>query len=67
VLYLLKVDALIAASVFTAAGFVIAALFAFEQAKALFAARRFFASSFAISRSVSRNAGREPAFRHRFQ
>ena len=66
-LYLLKVDALIAASVFTAAGFVIAALFLFEQARALFEARRFFASSFAISRSISRNVGREPVYRHRFQ
>jgi hypothetical protein len=67
VLYLLKVDALIVASVFGAAGFLIAALFVIEQVQGLLEAHRFFARSFAISRSFSRNVGREPAFRHRFQ
>ena len=66
-LCLLKVDALIVGSVFGAAGFLIAALFIFEQAKGLLEARRFFASSVAISRTFSRNASREPAFRPRFQ
>ena len=66
-LYLLKVDALIAALVFGAAGSLIAAQFVIEQAKGLLQARRFFASSFAISRSVSRDIGGEPVFRHRFQ
>lgn len=66
-LYQLREDALIAGSVLGVAGFVIAGLFVIEQAKALFAARRFFARSFAISRDRSRNSGREPAFSPRFQ
>jgi hypothetical protein len=66
--YLLKVDALIALLVFIPAGLFILALFAWQEAKALAAARhrifqrvltfttdpRFFANPFAISRSVSR-------------
>jgi hypothetical protein len=66
-LYLLKVDALIAASVFGAAAFLIAAVFVFEQAKGVLEARRFFARSFVISRSVSRNVPRDQAASHRFQ
>ena len=65
--YLLREDALIAGSILGVEALVIAALFAIEQAKALFEARRFFARSFAISRSRSRNSGREPEFLPRFQ
>jgi hypothetical protein len=52
--YLLKVDALVAVCVFTVAGLIILGLNVWEQAKALAAARRFFANPFRISRSVSR-------------
>jgi hypothetical protein len=66
--YELKVDLLIAGIVFSFAGFIILILFAWEQAATYAAARRrilqrlsslvteprFFASSFAISRNLSR-------------
>ena len=66
--YALKVDALIAGSVFAAAGFMILILCAWQEWRALAAARyriydrlaalttqpRFFANPLAISRSVSR-------------
>lgn len=67
-LYLLKVDALIALFVFVPAGLFILTLFVWQEAKAFAAARhrifqrlrtlttepRFFANPLAISRSVSR-------------
>ena len=56
-LYLLEVNALIVAFVFSAAGAVILAMFAWQ----------FFANSFAISRSFSRFAGREHAVSHKIQ
>ena len=70
--YLLKVDALITAFVFSFAGLSILLLFAWQEAKAYAAARhriykrlatlitqpQIFASSFAISRSFSRPANR---------
>ena len=69
-LYLLKVDALIAVFVFAGAGLLILALLALEEAKAYAAARhriykrvstlitqtQFFASPIAISRSLSRSS-----------
>jgi hypothetical protein len=54
VLYLLKVDALIAGLVFAGAGVVIAGLYIGEQVKTIVEAHRFFAKRFAISRSLSR-------------
>jgi hypothetical protein len=54
VLYLLKVDALIAGLVFAGAGVVIAGLFIWEQVKTIVEAHRFFAKRFVISRSLSR-------------
>jgi hypothetical protein len=79
--YLLKVDALIAAFVFTSAGFFLLALFAWQEAKAYAAARhriysrlatlvtqpQFFANSLAISRGFSRTGGRQHAASHRIQ
>ena len=73
-LYLVKVDVLIAAFVFGGAGLVILALFAWEEAKAYAQVRQsiqkritsfitkpeFFATSLAISRSFSRSDGRRP-------
>ena len=56
-LYLLEVNALIGAFVFSTAGVVILAMFAWQ----------FFANSFAISRSFSRFAGREHAVSHKIQ
>ena len=56
-LYLIEVNALIGAFVFSAAGMVILAMFAWQ----------FFANSFAISRSLSRFAGREHAMSHKIQ
>jgi hypothetical protein len=67
VFYLLREDALIAGSILGVEAVVLAGLFVIERAKALIEARRFFAKSFAISRSRSRNSGREPAFIPRFQ
>ena len=66
--YLLKVDALIGAFVFSGAGLLILAMFAWQEAKAYAAARqriyrrlltlveepRFFANSFVNSRNTSR-------------
>ena len=68
-LYLLEVNALVAAFVFAGAGLIMLGLFAWQEAKAYAAARqrmyqriatlvtqpRFFANSFAISRSGSRS------------
>jgi hypothetical protein len=79
--YLLKVDALIGAFVFSGAGLVILAMFAWQEAKAYAAARhriyrrlatlmaqpQVFANSFAISRSLSRIRGHEHAASHRIQ
>jgi len=79
--YLLKVDALIAACVFAGAGLIIFALFAWEQARALAAARhriyerlsiltkqpQLFANPLVISRSVSRSERRDLITSHRFQ
>jgi len=79
--YLLKVDALIGAFMFFAAGLLILAMFAWQEAKAYAAARyriykrlttlvaqpHFFANSFAISRSISRFGGREHAASHKIQ
>ena len=80
-LYWLEVDALVAALIFGAAGFMILSFFVFEQARALAAARhriygrlanlttrpQFFANSLAISRSVSRTERRDHVPAHRFQ
>jgi hypothetical protein len=80
-LYLLKVDVLIAAFVFAGAGLIILALIAWQEAKAYAAARhtiqkrisslitqpQFFASSFAISRSFSRPDERSQHAPHRTQ
>jgi len=79
--YLLKVDALIGAFVFSGAGLVILAMFAWQEARAYAAARhriyrrlatliaqpQVFANSFAISRSLSRIGGREPVVSHKIQ
>jgi hypothetical protein len=79
--YFLKVDALIAAFVFSSAGFFLLALFAWQEAKAYAAARhriyrrlatlvtqpQFFANSPAISRGFSRTDGRHHAASHRIQ
>jgi hypothetical protein len=79
--YLLKVDALIGAFVFSGAGLVILAMFAWQEAKAYAAARhriyrrlttlitqpQVFANSFAISRMVSRIGSREPVASHKIQ
>jgi len=79
--YLLKVDALIGAFVFSAAGLLILTMFAWQEAKAYAAARHriyrrlatlitqphFFANSVAISRSISRFDGREHAAPHKIQ
>jgi hypothetical protein len=79
--YLLKVDALIGAFVFSIAGFFILAMFAWHEAKAYAAARhriyrrlatlvtepQFFANSFAISRSFSRVGGHSHAASHKVQ
>jgi hypothetical protein len=79
--YLLKVDALIGAFVFSGAGLVILAMFAWQEAKAYAAARhriyrrlttlmtqpQVFANSFAISRIVSRIGSREPVASHKIQ
>jgi hypothetical protein len=54
VLYLLKVDALVAGSVFAAAGMLILLLFVWEQAKALVTTRHLFASQITNSRTISR-------------
>ena len=73
--YLLKVDALIGAFVFSGAGLIVLAMFAWEEAKAYAAARHriykrlatlvaqphIFANSFAISRTASRIGGAEHA------
>jgi len=58
VLYLLKVDALVAGSVFAGAGMLILLLYVWEQAKALVAARHLFANRFANSRTISRSESR---------
>jgi len=79
--YLLKVDALAAAVIFAGAGLVILVLFAWQEAKALVAARhriykrlskfttqpQLFANPLAISRSVSRSEWRDHDSSHRFQ
>ena len=57
--YLLKVDALVAGSVFAGAGMLILVLFVWEQAKVLVAARQFFTRPFAISRVISRAESRD--------
>ena len=66
-LYLLKIDALIAASVFGATGVVIVAFFVFEQTKALLEAHRFFANPVAISRRVRETPVVKPALPRRFE
>jgi hypothetical protein len=77
--YMLKVDALIAVFMFSGAGLLILAMLAWQEAKAYAAARhriykrlatliaepQFLANSFAISRSFSRNYGRDHAVSHR--
>jgi len=79
--YLLKVDALVMAFVFSFAGLSILLLFAWQEAKAYAAARhriykrlatlitqpQIFASSFAISRAFSRPANRSEAGSPRIQ
>ena len=79
--YQLKVDLLVAAFVFGIAGLLIAALFAYQEAKAYAAARhriyqrlatliaqpQVFANSFAISRAFSRSHGRENVASPKFQ
>ena len=79
--YMLKVDLLIAGIVFSFAGFIILILFACQQAATYAAAQRrilqrlsnlvaeprFFANSFAISRSFSRSHGREHVASPKFQ
>ena len=75
--YLLKVDALIGTFVFSVAGLLILAIFAWEEAKATVAAghriyRRLLTSVtepqvFAISRSSSRLGGRTHAASHNIQ
>jgi hypothetical protein len=79
--YLLKVDALAAAVIFTGAGLIILVLFAWQEAKALLAARhriyerlstftklpQLFANPFAISRILSRSERRNRITSHRFQ
>jgi hypothetical protein len=75
--YLLKVDALIGAFVFSVAGLLILAIFTWEEAKALVAARhriyRLLTTPltepqvFAISRSFSRVGGRTHAASHKVQ
>jgi hypothetical protein len=65
--YLLKVDLLMATLVFAGAGVVIAGLFVWEQAKAVVAAHRFFATRFAISRSLSRISPTVRVFSHKSQ
>jgi len=79
--YLLKVDALVTAFVFSFAGLSILLLFAWQEAKAYAAARQriykrlatlitqpqSFASSFAISRTFSRSANRSGAVSSRIQ
>lgn len=66
-LYLLKVDALIAGLVFAGAGVVIAGLFIWEQLKTIVEAHRFFAKRIAISRSLSRISLPVRAISHRSQ
>jgi hypothetical protein len=79
--YLLKVDALAAAVIFAVAGLVVLVLFAWQEAKALVAARhriykrlsrfttqpQLFANPIAISRTVSRFERRDRDSSHRFQ
>jgi hypothetical protein len=79
--YLLKVDALVATCMFAVAGVVIFALFVWEQARALAAARdriykrlstltkqpQLFANPLANSRSVSRSERHDLITSHRFQ
>jgi hypothetical protein len=79
--YWLKVDALIAFTVFAPAGLIILGLFVWQEAKALAAARhriydrlltlttqpQFFANPLAISRRVSRSESREHYAAPRFQ
>ena len=71
-LYMLKVDVLIASFVFAGAGLIVLALLTWQQARAFFAARhaiqkrlamlvtdpQFFANPFAISRRFSRTGRR---------
>ena len=80
-LYLLEVNALLAAFVFAGAGLIIFALFIWEQARALAAARhriyerlstltkqpQLFANPLANSRSVSRSKQRDLITSQRFQ
>jgi len=80
-LYLLEVNALLAAFVFAGAGLIILALFAWQEAKAYAAARhriyqriatlitqpQVFANSFAISRTVSRSIDRDRFGSHKIQ
>jgi ABC-type polysaccharide/polyol phosphate export permease len=80
-LYLLKVDALIAAFVFAGAGLMILALLAWQEAKASVAALhriykrvmtlitqpQFFASPVAISRSFSRSSDQAGLASHKSQ
>jgi len=79
--YLLKVDALIGAFLFSVAGLLILAMFAWQEAKAYASAPnriykrlatlvtepQFFANSFAISRSFLRVGGQNHAASHRVQ
>jgi hypothetical protein len=74
VFYLLKVDALIAAVIFSAAGLIILTLLAWYEVKT-YAAAQFriykrvasFANPLAISRRVSRFDGRDPFTSHKIQ
>jgi len=79
--YLLKVDALVAAFVFSIAGLLVLALFVYQEARAYAAARhriyqrlatlltqpQVFANSFAISRNFSRSHGREHVASAKYQ
>jgi hypothetical protein len=79
--YLLKVDALIGALVFSAAGLFIVAMFVWHEARVSATALHrlynrlaapltephFFANSFVISRSFSRAGGRSHAGSHKIQ
>jgi hypothetical protein len=78
VFYQLKVDLLVAAVIFSAAGLIILALFAWFELKA-YAAAQFriykrlasfanpFANPIAISRTFSRSEVREPLMPHKIQ
>jgi len=72
--YILKVDLLVAAVIFSAAGLIILILFAWFELKAYAAAQlriykrlASFANPFAISRTFSRSKVRAPLMPHKIQ